>query len=115
MLNAQVDWTPTEPLALYARMTYLGKQYWAAFRNGAMNVREREGSTTFDLGGRYQVRRNLALNLALLNVTDRQMAVDNRTRTTGLAGNWMVDEGRRLAAPSRRNADMRTAELSSRD
>lgn len=96
VLNAQVDWTPTEPLALYARMTYLGKQYWAAFRNGAMNVREREGSTTFDLGGRYQVRRNLALNLALLNVTDRQVAVDNRTRTTGLAGNWMVDEGRRL-------------------
>jgi outer membrane receptor for ferrienterochelin and colicins len=96
VLNAQLDWTPSEALALYARMTYLGKQYWAAFRNGAMNVREREGSTTFDLGGSYQLRRNLALKFALLNVTDRKVAVDERTRTTGLAGNWMVDEGRRL-------------------
>lgn len=96
VLNAQLDWTPTEPLALYARATYLGKQYWAAFRNGAMNVREREGSTTFDLGGSYQFRRNLALKFALLNVTDRKVPVDDRTRTTGLAGNWMVDEGRRL-------------------
>jgi outer membrane receptor for ferrienterochelin and colicins len=96
MFHAQLDWAAMEKLALYGRVTYLGKQYWAAFRNGAMNVRERDASTTFDLGGSYQFRRNLALKFAVLNVTDKKVSVDNRTRTTGLAGNWMVDEGRRL-------------------
>ena len=96
VLNAQLDWAAADKLALYARMNYLGKQYWAAFRNGAMNVREREASTTFDIGGSYQLRRNLALKFALLNVADEKVPVDDRTRTTGLAGNWMVDEGRRL-------------------
>ncbi|THF65104.1 TonB-dependent receptor domain-containing protein [Pseudothauera rhizosphaerae] len=97
VFNVQLDWTPTDALNLYARANYTGKQYWAAYRNGAMGVREREASTTLDLGGGYAINKFLSVKFAVLNVTDRVVAVDERGRTLGLDGNWMLDEGRRVA------------------
>lgn len=96
MFNTQIDWAATDRLALYARAAFLGKSYYAGFRNGAMNTRERPSSTTLDLGGSFNVSKNLSLKAAVLNVADKKVDVDTRTRTTGLDGNWMVDEGRRL-------------------
>ncbi|MES2942314.1 MAG: TonB-dependent receptor [Pseudomonadota bacterium] len=97
VLNAQLDWNPLPALAVYTAASYTGKQYWAAFRNGALGVRERAATTTFDLGGSYSVNKNLSLKFALLNISNKMVAVDERARTGGLNGNWMVDEGRRLA------------------
>ncbi|PHV09859.1 TonB-dependent receptor domain-containing protein [Chitinimonas sp. BJB300] len=95
VLNAKLEWQPIEALSSYLRVNYLGKQYWAAFRNGAQNVRERSASTTLDLGGSYQINKALSLSAAVLNMTDKIIAVDERGRNNGLDGNWMVDEGRR--------------------
>ncbi|MGQ5524800.1 TonB-dependent receptor domain-containing protein [Chitinimonas sp. PSY-7] len=95
VLSAKLEWQPTEALSSYLRANYLGKQYWAAFRNGARGVREREASTTLDFGGTYQINKALSLSAAVLNMTDKIVAVDERGRNNGLNGNWMVDEGRR--------------------
>jgi outer membrane receptor for ferrienterochelin and colicins len=97
MLNAQLDWQPSAQLNLYGRAIYTGKQYWAAFRNAALGVRERPATTTFDLGGSYAINRTFTLKFAVLNLTDKVVETDARGRTGGLDGNWMVDEGRRLA------------------
>ncbi|THF65424.1 TonB-dependent receptor [Pseudothauera nasutitermitis] len=96
MVKAQLDWTPGDAFSAYLRANYYGKSYWAGFRNGAMNVRERPASATLDVGGQYNFSSALKLKFALLNVTDRMVAVDDRTRATGLDGNWLQDEGRRL-------------------
>jgi len=95
--NVQVDWTPTPKLDLYASANYIGSEYWAAFRNGAKGVRERPSTTTFDLGGRYRIDKRFSVNFALLNVTNKMVPVDDRTRANGLSGNWLVDQGRRVA------------------
>ncbi|MGR4869111.1 TonB-dependent receptor domain-containing protein [Variovorax sp. LARHSF232] len=97
MANLRLDWKALQSLDLYAALYYTGKQYWAAFRNGALGVREREAATTLDLGGRYALAKGLDLKFAVLNVTDKRVDVDTRARTAGLDGNWMVDEGRRYA------------------
>lgn len=96
-LNMQVDWTPLPQLSLYADINYIGREQWAAFRNGARGVRERPSTTTFDLGGRYRISKNLALNFGVLNLTNKMVPVDDRSRANGLSGNWMVDQGRRFA------------------
>ncbi|BCL74788.1 ligand-gated channel protein [Jeongeupia sp. HS-3] len=95
MANLRLDWTPMEKLNTFARVTYTGKQYWAAFRNGAMNVREASAYTTADLGASYTFNKYLTANFTVLNITDEIEPVDDRTRTGGLDGNWMVQEGRR--------------------
>ncbi|QZA78735.1 TonB-dependent receptor [Deefgea tanakiae] len=95
MLNAHVDWTPTEKWSNYLHAKYSGEEVFAGFRNGAMNTRTRPGSLTFDLGARYTVNKQLSVSLAVLNLTDKIVDVDTRTREKGLDGNWMVDEGRR--------------------
>ncbi|MDR2112502.1 MAG: TonB-dependent receptor [Candidatus Accumulibacter sp.] len=97
VFNAQLDWTPSDALNVYARANYTSKQYWAGYRNGAMGVRERPANTTFDLGGSYAFNKTLNVKFALLNVTDKVVKVDERGRTFGLDGNWMLDEGRRVA------------------
>ncbi len=97
VFNVQLDWTPSDALNFYARANHTGKQYWAAFRNGAMGVRERPASTTLDVGGRYAINKSLSVKFAVLNLTDKVVAVDERGRTQGLDGNWILDEGRRLA------------------
>ncbi|MDR3006115.1 MAG: TonB-dependent receptor [Acidovorax sp.] len=96
MLNAQLDWQATERLTTFARLNFMGKASYAAFRNGARGVRERGSSATLDLGGSYQLVKDVSLRFALLNLTDRKVPVDLRERNTGLSGNWMADEGRRL-------------------
>lgn len=98
MFNAQLDWKPVKSLSLYTRANVVSKQYWSAFRNGAMNSRTRPGAATYDIGGVYDVNKYVAFKLAVLNITDKKVAVDDRTRTGGLDGNWMVDEGLRVAA-----------------
>ncbi|AOJ79479.1 TonB-dependent receptor [Burkholderia savannae] len=95
--NVQVDWTPTPRLDLYANVNYTGTEYWAAFRNGAQGVRERPSTTTFDIGGRYRIDKHFSVNFAVLNLTNRMVPIDDRTRATGLSGNWLVDQGRRVA------------------
>ncbi|MFC7093040.1 TonB-dependent receptor domain-containing protein [Jeongeupia naejangsanensis] len=98
MANLRLDWTPLEKLTTFARITYTGTQYWAAFRNGAMNVRKADAYTTGDIGATYTFSKNLSLNLSVLNVTDEIDPVDDRGRYDGLDGNWMVQEGRRYWA-----------------
>lgn len=75
---------------------YTGKMYWAAFRNGANTTRTRGAATTFDLGASYVVGKGFTLKAAVMNLTDKVVPVDTRSRATGLDGNWMVDEGRRF-------------------
>ncbi len=96
-LRVQADWQARPDLGLYAALDHSGKQHWAAFRNGAVNQRERGATTTFDLGGRYALNGAVDVKLAVQNLSDRRLTVDPRARTAGLDGNWMVDEGRRLA------------------
>lgn len=91
-----LDWKPTDQLSTFVTGTYTGSMYWAAFRNGSKVTRKRGASTTFDLGASYDVTKNLSLKATVLNVSDKIVPVDTRTRDTGLDGNWMVDEGRRL-------------------
>ncbi|WP_415237950.1 TonB-dependent receptor domain-containing protein [Seleniivibrio woodruffii] len=98
MFNTQLDWQATKAIGLYVRANAVSKQYWSAFRNGAMRSRVRPGAATYDIGGVYDVSKNLSFKLAVLNLTDKKVAVDDRTRTGGLDGNWMVDEGLRVAA-----------------
>ncbi|GBU14624.1 ligand-gated channel protein [Polaromonas sp.] len=95
--HAQVDWTPSAAWQIYAGTTYVSSQYWAALRNGSRGVRERQASTTFDLGGSYVVNKNVSVKLSMLNLTNKIVPVDSRRGSDGLDGNWMVDEGRRLS------------------
>lgn len=96
MAHLRLDWQPLQALALHAAIDHAGKQYWAAFRNGALGVREREATTTLSLGGRLRPTPGIDLKVALQNLTDERVEVDARARTAGLAGNWLVDEGRRV-------------------
>jgi len=96
MANARLDWQANEQLSAYVLAQYVGKQYYTGFRNGAVNTRTREASTTFDIGMVADVSPNLSLKFAVLNVTDKIVPVDERGRFDGLDGNWMVDEGRRF-------------------
>ncbi|QEL54550.1 TonB-dependent receptor domain-containing protein [Chromobacterium paludis] len=93
--NLKLDWTPFEKLNAYANATYTGKSYWAAFRNYAMSVRERPAATTVDLGLSYQINKTFSVNAAVLNVSDKIVAVDQSASPATRSGNWMVDEGRR--------------------
>lgn len=97
MLNLRTDWQASADWSLYGALKFNSKQYWAAFRNGAMDVRERPASTTFDLGASYAITPQMGVKLAVLNVTNKQVPVDDRTRAGGLSGNWTQDEGRRVA------------------
>ncbi len=96
--NARLEWQALPQLGLHLAAHYLGKQYWAGFRNGALNLRDRPGATTFDLGARWRANEHVALDLGLLNLTDKIVPVDERGRYTGLDGNWYVDDGRRIWA-----------------
>jgi len=96
VMNTRLDWQMSDRLQSYLRWNLSGEARYAAYRNGAVDVRSRPGGATFDLGGSYQITRYLALRAAVLNVTDHKTALDNRTRFDGLDGNWMLDEGRRI-------------------
>lgn len=91
-------YSPTRNLSINASARYSGKQQYAGFRNGAVNVRTRPASTTFDLGGRWVINEAVSLDAGLLNATNKIVPVDTRGRFEGLDGNWYVDEGRRLWA-----------------
>ncbi|MGI9362492.1 MAG: TonB-dependent receptor domain-containing protein [Parasphingorhabdus sp.] len=96
MANVRLDWQATDQISAYVLAEYSGKQFYSGFRNGAVNTRTREASTTFDLGINFLVNENFALRAAVLNVTDKKIPVDERGRFDGLDGNWMLDEGRRF-------------------
>ena len=95
MLHAKLDWQASDALHTFARLNFSGKARYAGYRNYAMDTRTRGSSATLDLGGNYALSKQVNLRFALLNVTDRKVAVDERDRST-LTGNWIVDEGRRL-------------------
>lgn len=94
--HLRADWRPSESLSTYAAINASSEQIWANFRNAAQSIRTRPGSTTYDLGGHYLFNEHVVLRMALLNVTDKRVWVDRRNRLTGLDGNWLVDDGRRL-------------------
>lgn len=96
MANVRVDWQATEQISAYALAYFTGRQYYSGFRNGAVRTREREASTTFDVGVNFEVNEHFSLKAAVLNLTDKIVPVDDRGRFDGLDGNWMVDEGRRF-------------------
>lgn len=97
MAHLRFEWQPLQVLELHAAVDHAGKQYWAAFRNGAIGVRERAATTTLSLGGRLRLTQGVDLKVALQNLTDERIEVDQRARTAGLSGNWLVDEGRRIS------------------
>lgn len=90
--NAKLGWSVNDRLDLYARAVYTGKQRWANQRNGyggKGGSRDRGGFLTADLGGNYQVDKNLSVGFAVLNVGNQRMyGIDP-------AGNWAVEDGRR--------------------
>ncbi|KAG1321010.1 hypothetical protein G6F63_013983 [Rhizopus arrhizus] len=96
VLNLRADWRATDALSLYTSANVQSEQYWANYRNVSTTTRRRPGATTFDLGGSYELNKHVTFRLAVMNLTDKRVPVDYRTRTTGLDGNWQVDEGRRL-------------------
>lgn len=103
MANVRVDWQASSALSTWARANYLGKQYWAAYRNGPSSfVRERGSSLTFDLGVGYELNRNVTLSAAVLNVGNRVLDVDYSPicgaaqAGCGPSGNWMADPGRQF-------------------
>lgn len=96
MANVRLDWQASDQISAYALAYYTGRQYYSGFRNGANRTREREASTTFDVGINFAISENFSLKAAVLNVTDKIVPVDDRGRFGGLDGNWMVDEGRRF-------------------
>ncbi|WP_140918751.1 TonB-dependent receptor domain-containing protein [Limnobaculum xujianqingii] len=91
--NAKLTWTVNDDLETYTRVTYTGKQVWAAQRNSYTGPRYRDGFTTVDVGGSYQINKNTQLNLAVLNITDE---TGDDINTNG--GNWIVEDGRRYWA-----------------
>lgn len=97
MAHLRLDWQPLQALELHAALDHAGRQYWAAFRNGALGVRERAATTTLSLGGRLRLTQGVDLKVALQNLSDERVEVDLRARAAGLAGNWLVDEGRRIS------------------
>jgi outer membrane receptor for ferrienterochelin and colicins len=93
MANVRLDWQATEQIAAYV-LGYSGKQTFSGFRNGALNTRTREGTTSMSASISRSMK--FALRAAVLNVTDKIVPVDDRGRFDGLDGNWMLDEGRRF-------------------
>ena len=96
MANVRLDWQAMDQISAYALAQYSGKQYFSGFRNGAVNTRTREASTTYDIGVNFEVNEHFALRAAVLNITDKKIPVDDRGRFNGLDGNWMLDQGRRF-------------------
>lgn len=98
MVNLRLEWTPRDHLSTHVSANYQGRQHYTGFRNGAVDSRTRGSSATMDLGATWQAHEHLTLSAAVLNLTNRIVAVDERGRFEGLDGNWMVDEGRRFWA-----------------
>lgn len=95
-VDIRANWQASEQLSTYFAIHSSSPRYWANFRNGAQWVRQRPGSTTYDIGMQYAFSDHITVRAALLNITDKRVAVDHRNRLTGLDGNWLVDDGRRL-------------------
>ncbi|MEX9608068.1 TonB-dependent receptor [Providencia huaxiensis] len=94
LANAKLDWQFSEDLNLYTRAQYVGKQIWAAQRNGASVPRYRNGYTTMDVGATYQLLKNTKLNFAVLNIGNEK---GDKIDAQG-GGNWDVEDGRRYWA-----------------
>ncbi|EJD6671823.1 TonB-dependent receptor [Providencia rettgeri] len=94
MANAKLDWQFNEDLNLYTRAQYIGKQVWAAQRNGSQVPRYRSGYTTMDMGATYQLFKNTKLNFAVLNIANEK---GSKIDAKG-GGNWDVEDGRRYWA-----------------
>ncbi|MGO1767282.1 MAG: TonB-dependent receptor domain-containing protein, partial [Advenella sp.] len=90
--SAKLSWQANDKLDLYAKASYTGKQAWANQRNGfggQGGTRYRSGFVTGDLGGNYQINKNLAVGFAVLNIGNQRMyGIDT-------AGNWAIEDGRR--------------------
>lgn len=96
MVKTKLSWQATDKLNTYAGANYYGVSQWAAFRNNSAYVRNRPGSTTFDIGGGYKISKNVNVKFDFLNITNKVVPVDNSPRAS-LYGNWMEDMGRRFA------------------
>ena len=96
LANVRVDWNVSHEVRAYVLGQYQGTQYYTGFRNGAVATRTRAPSTTFDMGVSFNVNEHFSLKMAVLNLTNKIVPIDDRGRFAGLDGNWMVDEGRRF-------------------
>ncbi len=94
LANAKLDWQFSEDLNLYTRAQYVGKQVWAAQRNGTSVPRYRNGYTTMDVGATYQLLKNTKLNFAVLNIGNEK---GDKIDAQG-GGNWDIEDGRRYWA-----------------
>jgi outer membrane receptor for ferrienterochelin and colicins len=89
MLNATLDWQTTEQLDSWARLNYRGK---TSDYLGRTTMSDGTPSYTFvDVGGTYQVTKNLKLLAGIYNVFDKevdyadyQTVLDGRRYTVGL-------------------------------
>lgn len=91
-VNSKLNWAVNHDLNAYTRVTYTGKQIWAAQRNSHTGPRYRGGFTTVDVGANYQLNKQAELSLAVLNITDKTSDLN----TNG--GNWIIEDGRRYWA-----------------
>lgn len=91
--NAKLTWSINDKLETYTHVIYTGEQIWAAQRNSHTGPRYRPALTTADVGGSYQINKNVLINLAVLNITD-ETGDDINTK----GGNWIVEDGRRYWA-----------------
>lgn len=99
-LGIRADYRPLSAVNTYLAVNYTGKQYWAGMRNRAMNLRTRPASTTADIGVSYKFNANFAADLAVLNIADHRVPVDDRPSRAPIGkrldGNWLIDDGRRI-------------------
>src|SRR3546814_17827350 len=103
MANVRLDWNATNQISAYALAYYTGRQYYSGFRNGAVRTREREASTTFDVGINFTINEHLSLKAAVLNLTDKIVPVDDRGRFRSdeiRVGTECVSTGRVRWSPS---------------
>lgn len=69
--NATVNWRPSKPLAVFATVNYVGKQYLASYSNAAYNV-TRDGYATVDTSISYRISPNLTMRAGVLNLLDER-------------------------------------------
>lgn len=91
--NAKLNWQVIDPLTLYLRASYTGKQVWAAQRNGSSVPRYKNPLTTVDLGATWRINKLAKINFAVLNIAN-QTGEDINEKN----GNWVMDDGRRYWA-----------------
>ena len=91
--NATLVWTPLPPVALRTSLRYVGRR----FANDS-NTLEIPGYLVVDIGASAQLRENLALDLRVLNLFDKDYAL-----ATNYTTNWVLGAPRSIEVALRTN------------